>query len=340
MHETSVQFESGGTVLQGSLVIPFGSGRFPALVFLHGAGWGERRYYYVFAREFAGAGIASLLFDRRGEGESHGTVSQDTAILAEDAKAAFRHAKNCPAIDPERIGVWGYSNGAWVAALAAGSLPDLSCVVLVGASAVSPGAAEIYRRSCDLRAQGVDEATIARVNRAWSIIFEYGVTGVWKRSWHEELEGLADAIMSDEQVMRLPVPEFARKNPLLRSVPPFDVISPRKIKDVFGGVAGWLGFDPLEPLRRVEAPILIMLAELDENVPTGESAKRFEEALSAAGHTDFQIEIMSGADHFFSPYRLSERSAEEFLNEPRERDDFVPHFLPLMTQWLRGKLCN
>ena len=71
--EVPVEFTNGAATLRGSLMIPDGDGPFPALVFVHGSGDGPRSDFRIFAEQFARAGIASLIYDKRGSGESTGS---------------------------------------------------------------------------------------------------------------------------------------------------------------------------------------------------------------------------------------------------------------------------
>jgi hypothetical protein len=68
-NRTDVTFHNSGVVLAGSLFTPLGGGPHPAVVFVHGSGaetrWGTSRFY---ADQFARAGIAALIFDKRGTG--------------------------------------------------------------------------------------------------------------------------------------------------------------------------------------------------------------------------------------------------------------------------------
>jgi rhodanese-related sulfurtransferase/fermentation-respiration switch protein FrsA (DUF1100 family) len=75
-----------------------------------------------FAERFADAGFAVLLFDFRNLGESEGTPRGQ--IFAEDQQEDYRNAITWlqlqPQIDPERIGVWGFSfSGGHVLQIAA-----------------------------------------------------------------------------------------------------------------------------------------------------------------------------------------------------------------------------
>jgi uncharacterized protein len=105
-----VRFANGAATLAGSLDIAKGPGPFPAVIFLHGAGpeirWGASRF---FADYFARRGIAALIYDKRGTGQSTGDWrTADFNDLAGDTLSAVRLLKNHARIDPKKIGIYGH----------------------------------------------------------------------------------------------------------------------------------------------------------------------------------------------------------------------------------------
>ena len=192
-----VTFQSAGARLAGTLTLPPGPGPHPVVVLLHGASWGLRAFYDAYVEAFLEAGVGTFAFDRRGEGESEGSAKQDIFAFEADAEAAFAHLQTLPGVDSARVGLWGYSNGAWVATLAASRLPDCAFLVLTGAAGVSPGASEAFRRSEDLRAQGISEATLDAVRATWLIVFDYLAHGEWRPDWDHELARCRAVIAAD-----------------------------------------------------------------------------------------------------------------------------------------------
>jgi predicted acyl esterase len=58
--------------LAGTLIPPEGEGPFPAVAILHGSGPDTRATYLPDATMLARAGVAALIYDKRGTGESFG----------------------------------------------------------------------------------------------------------------------------------------------------------------------------------------------------------------------------------------------------------------------------
>src|SRR5690606_12592643 len=108
----------GGAELDGLIVLPADADLArPGIVLVHGAGPHEASDYLAEAEAFARAGIVALAYDKRTDGYSMFERSYET--LAADAIAAVQTLRQHEAVDPERVGVWGLSEGGWVAPLAA-----------------------------------------------------------------------------------------------------------------------------------------------------------------------------------------------------------------------------
>ena len=96
-----VTFVSHGDSLAGTTVFPKDEIR-AAVVFIHGSGPQTRDL--SLAERFAASGIAALVYDKRGVGESGGTYEGKQSVseknirpLADDARAAFR-LRSCTVI--------------------------------------------------------------------------------------------------------------------------------------------------------------------------------------------------------------------------------------------------
>lgn len=109
-----------GTALLGDLYTPEGPGPFPALVVVHGGGWqqGSRATYQYWGNYLTAAGIALFAVDYRlckAEKKSFPEAVNDVRAAVQYARAAAADLK----LDPKRLGLWGDSAGAQLAALVA-----------------------------------------------------------------------------------------------------------------------------------------------------------------------------------------------------------------------------
>jgi pimeloyl-ACP methyl ester carboxylesterase len=100
--------------LAAELILPAGTPPFACVVFVHGLGSGkDSPRNVVVASRLVDAGIAALLFDLSGHGESDADPRGEEAFV-EDLEAVFDWARARPELDPDLIGVAGSSLGGVV----------------------------------------------------------------------------------------------------------------------------------------------------------------------------------------------------------------------------------
>ena len=127
-----VQFANAGANLVGTVYLPGVGNHLPAVVVLHHAGATTREAaLYRHLREGLPAlGFAVLIYDRRGSGQSSGSLRGiDYETLADDAVAGQHALAKLSRIDPTKIGFWGLSQGGWLAVLAAGRSRDAAFAI-------------------------------------------------------------------------------------------------------------------------------------------------------------------------------------------------------------------
>lgn len=162
--ERDITFTSGDLTLHGTVVAPAepAAARRPALVMVHGSGRVSRDGYRAEAEAFARSGIVTLIYDKRPKA-SRSDV--DFGLLADDAVAASRALRTRADVDPDRVGLWGVSEGGWVAPLAASRTADVAFVVTVGAPGVAPERQQSWNLVNRLAAAGVSGSLVDTVSR-------------------------------------------------------------------------------------------------------------------------------------------------------------------------------
>lgn len=97
-----------------------GAAEAPIVVMAHGLSGTRRDSLGPFAERFAAAGIAALVFDHRGFGDSDGEPDLfHPARQLDDWRAAIGFARSLPRIDPTRVATFGSSMGGGNALAAA-----------------------------------------------------------------------------------------------------------------------------------------------------------------------------------------------------------------------------
>jgi len=172
----NVAYSSAGTMLAGTLYLPPGSGTHPALVTHFGSDrW--TRASSTWAEPWLERGIAVLSYDKRGVGQSGGTCCPlDFDLLASDVLAGVAAARSHPRVDPERVGLWGFSQGGWVVPHAAVRDPSIAFVILGSGPTVSVGEEILYsvltgEAECEATGRSPEEID-AELDRAGPSLFD------------------------------------------------------------------------------------------------------------------------------------------------------------------------
>ncbi|HEY7422523.1 MAG TPA: alpha/beta hydrolase [Gaiellaceae bacterium] len=249
-----------------------------ALVALHGASDGTRdssSLYRHLHEALPPHGIGVATFDRRGDGESEGEPTRGRfEAQARDALAV------AAALGARRVGLWGFSQGGWVAPLAATLSEDVAFVVTIAATGVTPAEQMLYanRRQLELAGYGPQAVERARMLRLRLGAWVHGsgpppdLAAAVDEPWFP-LTYLPPSTFDDETKARWidemdfdPRPVFAAVQvPVLAFYGELDSTSP-----VEPSVAAW------PPSAKV---VVIPQAEHDLTLPDGSLAALYEQTL-------------------------------------------------------------
>lgn len=314
--EREVVIRSGDVRLAGTLTLPAGRGPFPAVVLLHGGGAQDRNFLWV-APFFAEAGVAVLAYDKRGVGGSTGDWRTAVASdLAADAVAAVDFLRTRPEIDRGRVGLYGSSNGGWVAPIAANMAPArIAFVIARSASGLPERRNVVYETESDLRQAGYDEAVIARVRALHERAIQAFLTG--GEGWNALRADIA-------AVAGAPWFGLAR---LPADLPELDAANRAAVdRAIAWQQRGWV--DPAAAWARITCPVLVQDGSSDIYVPGPQSVAIIRAALARAGNRSADVRLYANGDHglFESPrgWRADIGAVTRF----------VPAYLTDLRAWL------
>ena len=307
MHEpgttTHARIPFEGRILAGTLHHPAGDAPYPAIIMLQGSGPDDRDSggFFTPVRDWLiAAGFAVLSWDKQGVGGSTGDWRHQTiANRAEEARAALAWLRGQPAIDPGRIGLWGHSQGGWVAPLVAAQEPGVALLVIHSGTGLTPFAQDHVGMERTLRRDGGAEEDVARGH-----------------AFLHELHVAAELAMPyDEMRDRLIVPAYGK--PWLGY---FGEVDP-DLWQFFVLNAGE-PLDPLWALRRVTCPTLAVFGERDVLIPVERSIEILRETVGVRG-VELAIHVFPDADHRL---HLEDGSA------------FPPGYVDTMIGWMREQI--
>ncbi|MCX8205301.1 MAG: alpha/beta hydrolase [Candidatus Nezhaarchaeota archaeon] len=133
--EQKVAFRSDGLLLEGILHVPPGArGRAPAVAVCHPhplyGGSMHNAVIKELCRSLEMAGLVALRFNFRGVGASEGSYDSGVGERS-DVRAALDFLQSVDTPSPSRLGVAGYSFGAYVATYAAAQDPRVEALALI-----------------------------------------------------------------------------------------------------------------------------------------------------------------------------------------------------------------
>lgn len=308
VERTAAEDGVAGIELVGTLAVPdastFGAGPFPAVVLVTGSGPQDRdssllghRPFLVVADRLARRGLAVFRYDERGVGASGGSFAGATSEdFAGDAAAALDALGNHPAVDADRLGVFGHSEGALIAGLlaAAGSV-DASAVVLVGGAAVPGGEVLVEQAAAIFESAGVLEgAALERSKRARRRMFELVAQGADEEKLGEALR----AVTLIEAVSAGGAPPPGAAMMLTESLGVGQLASP--------WMRRFVALDPAPVFERAGCAVYAVFGELDVQVSPGQNAGPMATALARAPTPDWTVRVAPGLNHLMQPARTGQ----------------------------------
>jgi dipeptidyl aminopeptidase/acylaminoacyl peptidase len=308
--EEDKSFASGDATLSGTLYLPRGGRALGAVVVTHGASSPLRSspLYQHLKEMLPPLGVAVFVYDRRGTGRSGGDrKATDFPMLADDAVAAVKMLKADPRIDPQRVGIWGLSQGGWLSLLAAARSPEPAFVVSISAPMVTPDVQMMFFSTNTLRVNGYDDAEIEQMRATRKAVDDYE-------------RGLVDQATAQRLV------DAASKKPWWKYLYMGETVHDR-------ATSGWrkeIQHDPLASLQAVKVPTLILYGAADPVVPVAVSVDRLKAVRPA--HPGMEVVVIDRADHGMQT-SVDPKALLDPANADAERPD-APEYFAVLANWL------
>ena len=332
LREEPLTLESDGYELRAKLVLPVsaerpaGPGeRYPAAVIVHGSGKESAVDHFGDPYLLAPRGVATLVFDKRGTGGSEGTYTQNFHVLARDVQAAVEALRARPDVDPEAIHLVGYSQGGWIAPLAASRSRGIASIVVGYGPMVPIVDEDRWGYVYTLQEKGFGDEALAEADRIHELvvsIIDHGRSDRWdelKQALDEaEDEKWFDAVAdSDSTVGFLSANRWVP----LRAV---RLYAWWMLRPIDGEPRADRLYDPVPVVANLDVPSLWIFGGDDHSMPTGWTLRELER-LAAKG-APIETVVYPEADHGIVLY---DRSGEE-----RRFAGYPPSYMPTIVDWI------
>lgn len=298
-----------GTRLAGTLTLPRGTGRFPGVVAVHAAGGGTRDapLHRHLASFLPSLGVAAFIYDRRGEGASEGRPGAPLTVLTGDARAAVSVLARQPGVRASRVGLWGHSQGGWIAPMAATGNDMVAFLIVVAGSGVTPHEQMIFATATLMREAGYPQEQVAQAthlrHRLRELQRDHGTPDqarlLLREATAQPWYGLT----------YLPDPGSAADEDVLKDEASFE----------------W-DLDISPTLSQLRIPVLLIYGETDRWIPIEPSIQAWTTALRR-GHARLRVSRLPGCGHF--PTLTADPA------DLHETGPISPAYEHLLADWLR-----
>jgi hypothetical protein len=308
MISEQITFDSRGNELSGTLHKPSAAGQFPTFIAVHGASNGTRDHvlYTHLVKILCRRGFAVFLYDRSGSGRSEGdSASASFVDLAMDLLAATEELRIRLDLDSQRIGLWGLSQGGWIAPLAASMEDWFSSIIVVSGTPLTPADQMIYSVEFALRNDGYSQA-----EQNVAIDLCHKVNEYYRGKL--EREPLQDVIND------------ARKQSWF-SATYLDNLLPPDPKSTKWYLE--MDFDPTSSIRNLKVPMLVLLGALDRWIPVEESINLWMDL--AQGNGDFTSRILPNCNHYMMEFASEFDETGSSISEDYENE---------LVAWLENRI--
>jgi len=312
-----VRIDSNGVALAGTLIKPDDNGKFPAIVLLHGSGPEKRGdpANRTVINALRRMGVASLIYDKRGTGDSGGDF--ETALYSDfidDALAALRYLESRPDIDSSRIGLYTISESGWFGpevAIRNGNVSFVFGKVACPLSVVDTVGWEVRNELLDA---GVLESDVDRL------------VDVIKRRWVYYIDTMNDPSLAEGPRRDALNAEIAT---LRESVPgAAETMSPELLPYDAGRyrlIGADMAYDTRPWLTKLEVPQYYAYGGRDVNMPTQQCVNYVESLRDATGR-DITVKVYPQAGHSLLHWT-------GILYQ-----GFVPGYVDELTTWVQRQL--
>jgi pimeloyl-ACP methyl ester carboxylesterase len=206
------------------------------------------------------------------------------------------------------VGVWGFSQGGFIAPLVAERCSPVAFTILVSGAAVTPEKQELARVAQHLRADNFSEDDIMEAVEAMQQVNSYARTGL---GWEDLRARYEDAVNRKVGWLSYLGGPLAPTEhwywPWWRQV---------------------MDFEPLLACKQIKNPVLILLGELDCTVPVLESISLYKEAFGCANNPNFMIKVFPRANHGLRLAKTGGRSEYGGIQE------YVQGYFEIMIEWI------
>lgn len=319
--------KSANITLAGTLTVPQGSGRFPAVVFISGSGAQDRneevfnhRPFLVIADHLARNGIASLRFDDRGTAQSTGTHKGATsADFATDVESAIAYLKSRKEINLAQIGLIGHSEGGVIAPMVASKSNDVKFVVLLAGTGIKGDKLLLLQMERIGHASGMPQSDIDKATYENGKVFDMVMQSTNDEQLKAEITGYISNMVETDTTITIPQGMSKQE---------FIAMQVERTTDPW--MLYFIRLDPTVALKSTKCAVLAINGEMDLQVPYDVNMAAIEKALKEGGNKNVTIKSFPELNHLFQRCKTGLPAEYAQIEQTIEVE-----VLDYITQWIK-----
>ncbi len=322
LREDTASFTSGGVTLFGTLVRPAtGTGPWPVVVYVHGSDNTPSVDRVWEPYLLAAHGVAMFVFDKRGTGRSGGTYTQMFSTLADDVVAATTWLRQQPSVDSTHIGLAGFSQGGWVAPLAASKDAGIRFVLVGYGMTMSIAEEDQLEAPLKLRERGFDESAIGEFQDLNGAIHRAALRR-FAEGWGD-VEATAAKYRDRPWLKALPEMQTWASMILGMGIEQAKVTMPAMLQSFIDPF-----YNSVATLETLDIPMLWLIAGEDIEAPPGPTIAAL--ARLRNNGKNIQTKVFPRADHGMTEFTK--------VGTRRTTTRYTPDYAPTMVRWIREQV--
>ncbi len=282
--------------LAGTLTLPPGKGKFPAVILITGSGTQDRdetilghRPFLVLADYLTRRGIAVLRVDDRGIGGSEkGSPGATSENYVGDVLTGVEYLKSRTEINHKKIGLIGHSEGGMIAPMAAVRSKDVAFIVMLAGTGQTGEDILISQITAILKASGAPAEEIAKTVELQKNLFT-----IIKSEPDNKLAAQKIGEMLEKRKSKMNAQEAKEFEPAEANI---KAGMPALLSSWY---RWFLVYNPRPTLKKVKIPVLALNGENDTQVPAKENLEIISAALKSGGNKDFTVKSYPKLNHLF-----------------------------------------
>lgn len=283
-----ITFQSGEFTLVGDLRTPAGTGPFPVVLLVHGSGFADRTMFGLYLpimERMLKAGYAVFSWDEPTDQLANARVLHNRAQILLDVIEVMKEQAD---IDPERIGLWGISQGGYVMPLALAQSNDIAFMICISCAGVSGDDQMTFQVISQAICAGLPGKE-AELERLLSELDEARTFETYAGYVHyrEVLDDLTNISPYSREVIEI-LSQYGKSG----------AIPEEAWLENDPEIEGW--WNPVEGIEKTTIPILVVNGDKDTNLDPIQGVYAWRKALEQAGNQDSRVELLPGVSHFMT----------------------------------------